>query len=69
MTVEPAFDPVEQIGEHGGRRARPDQPLGFEDLHVRFAEAFGIGIEQSAEGATKAVGAQRLLERAGLQQH
>jgi hypothetical protein len=44
--VEPALDAVEEIGEHGGGRARADQPLGLERLHRRLAEMFGLGVEQ-----------------------
>ena len=33
--VEPAFDAMEEIGEHGGRGGGADQSLGLERLDVR----------------------------------
>ena len=48
--VEPALDAVEEIGEHGGRRAGADQALGLERLHDGFAETLGLGVEQPAIG-------------------
>ena len=46
--VEPAFDAMEEIGEHGGRGAGADQPLGLERLHRGVAKPLGLGVEQTA---------------------
>ena len=67
--VEPVLDAVEEIGEHRGRRAGADQPLGLEGLDVGLAEPLGLGVEQPAPRAADAIGLQRLLQRVGLQQH
>ena len=67
-TVETPLDAVEEIGEDGRRRARADQALGLEGLHVGFAQALGLGVEQPAVGPADAVGFERLLQRRGLQQ-
>ncbi len=67
-TVEPAFDAVEQVGEHGGRRAGADQALGLEGLDGGGAEMLGLRVEQPAEGPADAIGLQRLLEGSRLQQ-
>ncbi len=67
--VEPAFDAVEEIGQHGGRRAGADQALGLEGLDRGRAELLALGVEQPAGGAADAIGLQRLLQRRRLQQH
>ena len=36
--VEAVLDAMEEIGEHGRRRARADQPFGLEGLDRRLAE-------------------------------
>ena len=59
---------MEQVGQHGGRRAGADQPLGLEGLDRSGAELFGLGVEQPARSAADAVGLQRLLQRRRLQQ-
>ena len=66
--VEPAFDAMEEIGEHGRRGAGPDQPLGLEGLDARLAETFGLGIEQPAIGSAEAIGLQGALQGLRLQQ-
>src|SRR5208283_65742 len=68
-SVEPAFDAMKEIGEHGGRGARADEALGFESLDARFAEALGLGVEKAAERAAEAIGLQGALQRLRLQQH
>ena len=65
--VEPIFDAVKQIGQHGGRGAGADQALGLEGLDLRFAKTLGLRIEQAAPGPGDGVGLQRLLQRIGLQ--
>ena len=67
--VEPAFDAMEEIGEHGGRGAGADQALGLECLDVGFAQPLGFGVEQAAIGTAEAIGLQRALQRLRLQQH
>lgn len=59
--VEPAFDPVEEIGEHGGRGRRADQAFGLESLNRGVADPLGLGVEQPAPGAFDAIGLQRPL--------
>ena len=61
--VEAAFDAMEEIGEHGGRRAGADQALGLEGLHRGLAEPLGLGVEQPAVRTADAIGLQRLLQR------
>src|SRR5208283_2553953 len=68
-SVEPAFDAVEEIGEHGGRSARADQALGLEGVYARFAEALGLGVEQPAIGTAETIGLQGALQRLRLQQY
>ncbi len=46
--VEAVLDAVEQIGEHGRRRAGADETLGLEGLDRGFAEMLVLGIEQPA---------------------
>ena len=46
--VEAVFDAMEEIGEHGGRSAGADQPLGLERLHRGVAKPLGLGVEQPA---------------------
>jgi hypothetical protein len=60
---------VEEIGEHGGRRAGADQALGLEGLDLGLAEALGLGVEQPAPGTADRVGLQGLLQRVRLQQN
>ena len=56
--VQPVLDAVEEIGEHGGRRARADQTFGLEGLDRRIAEVLVLGVEQPAVGTADAVGPQ-----------
>ena len=67
--VEAILEPMEQIGEHGGRGAGADQPFGLERLHVGAAEVLGLGVEQPAPRAADGIGLQRRFKRTGLQQH
>ena len=67
--VEAVFDAMEEIGEHGGRSAGADQPLGLERLHRGVTKPLGLGVEQTTRGAANAIGLQRALERLRLQQH
>ncbi len=60
--VEAIANAMEEIGEHGGRGAGPDQSLDLERLHRCCAEMFGFRIEQPAIGAADAIGPQRLLQ-------
>src|SRR3546814_113629 len=60
-SVEPAFDPVEQIGEHGGRGAGAGQPFGLERLDIGVAQMLGFRIEQLAVRSADAIGTKRLL--------
>ena len=66
--IEPAFDAMEEIGEHGRRGAGADQALGLEGLDVGVAETFGLGVEQPAIGTAKAERSEGALQSAGLQQ-
>ena len=47
---------MEQVGEHGRRRARADQALGLERLHRGFAKMLVLGVEQATIGASDAIG-------------
>jgi hypothetical protein len=67
--VQPAFDPVEQVGQDGGGRSAADQAFGLERLHRRFAEPLGLRIEQPAPRPAEAVGGERLFELLALEQH
>ena len=67
-SVEAILDPVEQIGEHGGRCRRPDQTLGLEGLEIGRSELFSFGVEQTPEGAAKTEWRERLFEFGRLQQ-
>ena len=63
------FDPVEQIGEDGGRGRASDQSLGLERLDTRLTQMLGFRIEQLAVRATDAIGAKRLFKLLRLEQH
>ena len=67
--VEPALDAVEEIGQHGRRRAGADQALGLERLDAGFAQTFGLGVEQTAVGTAEAIGLQGALQGLRLQQY
>ena len=67
--VEPAFDAMKEIGQHGRRGAGADQALGLEGLDVGFSQPLGFGIEQATIGTAEAIGLQRALQRLRLQQH
>ena len=60
---------MEQISEHGGSRGGADQSLGFEGRNISLAQALGLAIEQPAPRPADAIGLQRALERAGLEQN
>src|SRR5260370_1119356 len=66
--VEPAFDTVEQIGQHRGPGTGADQSFGLEGLDGGLAEPFGLGVEQPAPGSADAIGLQCALQRTGLEQ-
>ena len=56
--VKPSFDAMEQIGKHGRRGRRADQPFGLKDLDRGFAKALELGIKQPAIGPAEAIGLQ-----------
>ncbi len=67
--VEPAFDAMKEIGQHGRRGRGSDQALGLKGLNVGLSQPLGFGIEQAAIGPAEAIGLQRALQRLRLQQH
>src|SRR5271165_781726 len=68
-TVEPVADAAEEIGKHGGRRARADQPFRLEGLDVPFAEPLDLRVQQPAPRSCYGIGLERLLQSVRLQEH
>ncbi len=66
--VETISNTMKQVGQHGRRRARSDQPFGLERLDGGLAKALEFGIKQASGRTAQAIGLQGAFQGVRLQE-